>query len=105
MARSNFEFDCVGNLGTDPEMIEGGACRIFLITNDNYKDKEGAMQEISNAVNITVWGAQSTSCAEYLKKGRQVRVTGRVRFQKKDDKTYTNFEADRVTFLGGKKDA
>jgi len=108
---SDLTFQCIGNLGVDPEMIDIGgrpACRLFILSDNSYTDKEGTRQERTNAVNVTVFGKQAETCGEYLRKGRQVLVNGTIAIQKKDDKTYTNFEVGgagtRVKFLGKKED-
>lgn len=58
-------------------------------------------------VNITVWGKQAELCSKYLEKGRNVRVTGRVRnhsYEKDGVKVNTyGFDAEEIEFLGGRK--
>ena len=73
----------VGNLGTDPEMRytpSGQAVTNFSVaTNRRWTNNEGQMQEETVWFRVSVWGKQAESCNQYLSKGRQVFVEGRLR--------------------------
>lgn len=102
----------VGNLGRDPEvryLPSGQAKATFtLATSDSYTDRSGARQERTDWHNVVVWGKQAELCGQYLKKGRQVYVEGRIsnrQYEAKDGsgKRYiSEVVAQRVQFLGGR---
>ncbi len=105
----------VGNLGRDPEVryLPSGqtVAKFTLATSDSYNDRSGARQERTEWHNIVVWGKQAELCGQYLKKGRQVYVEGRIsnqQYEAKDGsgKRYrTEIIAQRVQFLGGRAGA
>lgn len=98
----------VGNLTRDPELtsLPSGqkVCKFGLATNRVWKDKEGAKQESVTYHNIVVWGRQGETSAQYLKKGQQVMVEGRIENRSWEDKTTgekkyrSEVIADRVQF-------
>jgi single-strand DNA-binding protein len=99
-----------GNLTRDPELrnTNGGTsvCNLRLAVNSRRKNASGEWVDKPNYFNITVWGAQGESCAEYLAKGRPVAVEGRLDFRERDTddghREYISIIADTVQFLGGK---
>jgi single-strand DNA-binding protein len=72
----------VGNLGGDPEMRytpSGQAVTNFsLAVNNNRVDEDGVVHESTTWFRISVWGKQAEVCNQYLSKGRQVLVEGRL---------------------------
>jgi single-strand DNA-binding protein len=72
----------VGNLGRDPEVRytpSGQAVANFtLATNEAWTDKAGQKQERTEWHRVVVWGKAAENCGEYLSKGRQVYVEGRL---------------------------
>ena len=98
----------VGNLTRDPEIttIPSGqkVCKFSVATNRVWKDKAGAKQESATFHNIVVWGKQAETSAQYLKKGQQVMIEGRIETRSWDDKSTgekkyrTEIIADRVQF-------
>jgi single-strand DNA-binding protein len=98
----------VGNLTRDPELaaIPSGqkVCKFSVATNRVWKDKNGAKQESTSYHNVVVWGRQAETSAQYLKKGQQVMIEGRIETRSWDDKTTgekkyrTEIIADRVQF-------
>jgi single-strand DNA-binding protein len=101
----------VGNLGQDPELrhTSGGAAvtTLSVATSRKWKDKSDKMQEETEWHKVTVWNKQGEACAEYLSKGKQVYVEGRIHTNKWEDKEgvtryTTEIIADNVKFLGGK---
>ena len=100
----------IGNLGRDPELRylpSGGPVVSFSIaTTDVFNDRNGARQERTDWHNIVVFGKQAEACSQYLKKGRQVYIEGRIstrQYEAKDGtgKRYrTEIVAQRVQFLG-----
>ena len=98
----------VGRLTRDPELKEGTTpVARFSVAIDRGKDKEGNDRG-ADFPNIVVFGKQAENCARYLEKGRQVAIQGRIQtgsYEKDGKKIYTtDVVADRVEFLGGKKD-
>ncbi len=100
----------LGNLGRDPEVRftqSGRAVANFPVaTTDTWFDQENGRQERTDWHNIVVWGKQAETCGQYLSKGRQVYVEGRIQTRSYDDrdgnKRYvTEIVAQRVQFLGG----
>lgn len=101
----------VGNLGRDPEVKftpSGRAVAKFsLAVSDSYSDRDGNKQERTEWVNVAVWGKQAEACGQYLAKGRQCYVEGRLQTRSYDDKEgnkryVTEVIANRVQFLGGR---
>ncbi len=100
----------IGNLGADPEVRftpSGQAVANFRIaTNESWTDKSGQKQERTEWHRIVVWGKTAELCGEYLKKGRQCFVEGRLQTRewtdKEGKKNYTTeVVAQNVQFLGG----
>jgi single-strand DNA-binding protein len=101
----------VGNLGANPEMryTQGGTAvaNIRLATSERWTDKSGQPQEATEWPRIVVWGKQAEICGQYLTKGRQIYVEGRIRTRQWQDqqgqKRYTTeIVAQRVQMLGGR---
>jgi single-strand DNA-binding protein len=101
----------VGNLGADPEvryMPSGDAItNIRLATTDSWKDKNGEKQERTEWHRVAFFGKLAEIAGEYLKKGSQVYVEGRIQTRKWQDKEgqdryTTEIVADRMQMLGGR---
>lgn len=101
----------VGNLGKDPEvryMLGGDAvANITLATTDSWKDKSGVKQEKTEWHRVSFFGRQAEVVGEYLRKGSQIYVEGRIQTRKWQDKEgqdryTTEIVADRMQMLGGK---
>jgi len=102
----------IGNLGRDPEtryMPDGGAItNISVATTDKWKDKNGEPQEKTEWHRVAFFGKLAEIAGEYLKKGSQVYVEGRLqtrKWQDKDghDKYTTEIVADRMQMLGSRQ--
>ncbi len=100
----------VGNLGRDSELryTPGGAAvaTLNLATTEVWNDKQGQKQEKTEWHRIVLWGKQAESLQEYLTKGKQIFVEGRLQTRQWDDKDgnkryTTEIKADRITLLGG----
>jgi single-strand DNA-binding protein len=100
----------IGNLGKDADLryTSGGApvasCRIA--TTERYNDREGNKREDTQWHDIVIWGKTAESIHEYLVKGKQIYVEGRLQTRKWTDKEgkdryNTEVRADRVVLLGG----
>lgn len=101
----------MGNLTRDPELryIQSGqaVCEFGLAMNRRWKAANGEQKEEVCFVDITVWGKQGESSAEYLKKGRPVFIEGRLQFdswqaQDGSKRSKLRVVADNVQFLGGR---
>ena len=87
----------IGNLGKDPEVryTPGGqaVANFTIATNENWTDKQGQKQERTEWHRIVVWGKTAELCGEYLSKGRQVYIEGRLQTRewqnKEGQKQYT----------------
>jgi single-strand DNA-binding protein len=103
----------IGRLGKDPEVRytpSGQAVANFSLATSESWTKDGQKQEKTEWHRIVVWGKQAEHCGEYLRKGREVHIEGRIQTREWDDKSgqkryTTEIIADRVTFLGGGRDS
>jgi single-strand DNA-binding protein len=112
MAASINRVILVGNLTRDPELRHTpsgtAVCGLRLAVNSRRKDPStGEWGEKPNYFDVTVWGNQGESCAQYLSKGRPVAVDGRLdwrEYEAKDGSKRQAVEiiADSVQFLGGR---
>ncbi len=102
----------IGNLGRDPEtryMPDGGAItNISVATTDVWKDKNGEKQEKTEWHRVAFFGKLAEIAGEYLKKGSQVYVEGRLQTRKWQDKEgvdkyTTEIVADRMQMLGSRQ--
>ena len=101
----------VGNLGKDPEvryMPSGEAiANITVATTDSWKDKQGEKQERTEWHRVSFFGKLAEIVGEYLKKGSQIYVEGRLQTRKWQDKEgqdryTTEIVADKMQMLGGR---
>lgn len=98
----------IGNLGRDPETRIVGSntvCNFSIACTEKWT-KDGQQHERTEWVRVQVWGRQADACAQYLKKGSQVYVEGRMQtreYEKNGEKRYaTEINASNVVFLGGR---
>ena len=104
----------VGNLGRDPELRStpsGQQVASFsLATNRKWKDRDGNRQEQTEWHNIVCWGRQAEIAGQYLTKGRQIFVEGRIQTQSWEDrqsgekKYRTEIVCDNFQMLGQRGD-
>jgi single-strand DNA-binding protein len=102
----------LGNLTRDPELRytpQGSAvCEFALALNYQYTNKQtGQKVEEVSFIDIVAWGKTGEICAEYLKKGRQVMVEGRLkqdRWEAQDGKKMSKVRvtAENVQFVGSR---
>ena len=103
----------IGNLGADPEMRytqNGQAVTNFNVATSRKWTQDGEQREETEWFSVVAWGKLAEVCAQYLAKGRQVYVEGRMqtRSWEGDDgvKRYrTELVAQEVKFLGGPRDS
>ncbi len=112
MARGINKVILVGNLGQDPEtryMPSGGAVtNITLATNESWKDKQtGEQKDRTEWHKVAMFNRLAEIAAEYLRKGSQVYVEGKLRTRKwqdrdGNDRYTTEVIADEMQMLGGR---
>lgn len=99
----------LGRLGKDPEVRStktGEAVANFSVaTSEKYTDKSGQKQEKTEWHRVVVWGKLAELCGQYLSKGKQAYIEGKLttrQWQDKDGKTQytTEIVAHTVQFLG-----
>lgn len=111
----------VGNLGNDPEMRYTGSgtavTNLNVATNRVYTGSDGNQVKETTWFRVSVWGKQAENCNQYLSKGSQVLVEGRMIpdpetgrphvFTRQDGSAGASFEvtANTVRFLSGRGEA
>ena len=114
MARGINKAILVGNLGRDPEIryTQGGAAiaNVTIATNESWKDKQtGEQQERTEWHRVVFFGRLAEIAGEYLKRGAQVYVEGRIQTRKWQDQNgqdryTTEIVANEMQMLGGRSD-
>lgn len=103
----------VGNLGRDPELkytTQGTAvCNFTMATNEKRKDKTGEMQDVTTWFRVTLWSRLAETASQYLTKGKQVYIEGRLRVDEWTDRDgkarYTlDVQATDLQFIGARGD-
>jgi len=105
----------VGNLTRDPELraTPGGTsvCSLRVAVNDRVKDPNtGEWGDKPNYFDVDVFGGQGERCAQYLARGRQVAVSGRLRWREWESqdgqkRQAVSIVADNVQFIGPRDSA
>ncbi|QSE95903.1 single-stranded DNA-binding protein [Fulvivirga lutea] len=102
----------IGRLGKDPEvktLTSGKSLTTFSIaTSDTYKNANGEKVEDTQWHNIVAWGKQSEIAGEYLKKGQEVAIEGKLIHRSYEtnsgEKKYvTEINLNELLMIGGKK--
>jgi len=103
----------IGNLGQKPELRQTNSnlavTRLSVATTENRKGPDGTWGKHTEWHNVTVFGKQAENCVQFLDKGRQVYVEGRLqtrKWQDKDgnDRRTTEVVASDVRFLSNRGD-
>ena len=103
----------VGNLGRDPELrytAQGTpVCSFSMATNERRKDRNGEMQDHTTWFRITLWNRLAETASQYLQKGKQVYIEGRLRVEEyidRDGKPRHSLEvfATDMQFIGTRGD-
>jgi single-strand DNA-binding protein len=98
----------VGNLGNAAELryTKSGTavCTVRMATTERYNDKEGNKKEATEWHSVVIWGKTAEALQQYLTKGKQIYVEGRLQTRKWTDKDgkdrySTEVRADRVVLL------
>ena len=104
----------IGRLGADPELKTVGqdqtVARMNLATSESWTDRNNQKQERTEWHRVVVWGRLADICGQYLTKGRQVYVEGRLQTRSWEDqqgqkKYTTEVVANTVQFLGSSQQA
>ena len=103
----------IGNVGKDPEIrhLQGGAAvaTITLATSERYRDRNGETREMTEWHTVIAWRQLAELAENYIRKGSQIYVEGRIRSRSWDDqngqKRYvTEIQADAIQLLGRRGD-
>jgi single-strand DNA-binding protein len=103
----------IGNLGRDPEVrhMEGGLVKASfpLATTETFRNKDGNKTEHTEWHNIVLWRKLAEIAGEFLKKGNQIYLEGKIRSRKYEDKDkitryITEIEGTNMTMLGTRRE-
>jgi single-strand DNA-binding protein len=101
----------LGRLGRDPELryTQGGqaVANFTVATNESWTNRDGERQERTEWHRIVAWGKQAEFCGNYLTKGRQVYIEGRIQTREWEDKEgekrrTTEIIAQTIQGVGGR---
>jgi single-strand DNA-binding protein len=113
MAGSVNKVILVGHLGADPEIryTQGGSpvANLRIATNESWTNKNGQKEERTEWHRVVAWSKLAELAGQYLTKGRQIFVEGRLQTRSWDDKEgnkryATEIVATNIQFLGGAAD-
>ncbi len=99
----------VGNLGSDPELrhTSGGTpvANMSLATSEGFKNREGQRETRTEWHRVVAFGKLAEICGQYLKKGKQIYIEGRIQTRSWEDqagnKRYTTeIVANQMVMLG-----
>jgi len=100
----------IGHLGRDPEMkytSQGQPVTSFSVASTRkYKTSAGEQREETEWFNVSAWGKLAETCNQYLTKGKQVYVEGRIKsrtYQAQNGETRVSLDVScsEIQFLGG----
>ena len=102
----------IGNLGMNPEIkiLESGKklAKFSIATNESYKNAKGEKIEDTQWHNLIVWGKTANIVEQYLQKGNEVAIEGKLSHRSYDDKEgnkryITEIVVNELLMLGGTK--
>ncbi|MCH7823956.1 MAG: single-stranded DNA-binding protein [Acidobacteria bacterium] len=113
MARGVNKVILIGNLGKDPEIRytqNGTAVVNFSLATTDSWTKDGETNERTEWHNIVAWARLAEICNQYLQKGKQVYIEGRIQTRKWEDRDgntryTTEVVAQNMQMLGGRGDS
>ena len=98
----------IGNLGKDPEIMQGcEGVKFSIATTEKWKDKNGEKQEKTQWHNVVAFGElKKNLITTYLQKGSKVFIEGSIEYNKKETdgevKHYTSIKMEKIVFLDKK---
>lgn len=101
----------LGNLGADPEIrytpSQQAVCNLRLATGERRKNPDGQWVDHTEWHRVVTWGKTAENCAQYLAKGKQVFVEGKIQTKKWQDQEgkdryTTEIVAFSVQFIGSR---
>lgn len=107
----------IGTLGANPDFrvlnANGGnksVATVSIATNESFKDSQGNLKEITEWHRLVFWGRLAEIAHQYLTKGAQVYVEGKIRTRSYEDKngqkkSITEIQVMDLQMLGGKSDS
>ena len=104
----------VGNLGSDPQIRytpqQTAVANFSLATTERFTNKNGEKESRTEWHRIVAWARLAEICSEYLKKGKQVYIEGRIQTRQWEDKdgnkrSSTEIVATNMVMLGRASDA
>ncbi len=106
----------IGTLGANPDfrvIANGGnksVATVSIATNESFKDSQGNLKEITEWHRLVFWGRLAEIAHQYLTKGAQVYVEGKIRTRSYEDKngqkkTVTEIQVTDLQMLGGKENS
>ena len=114
MARSVNKVILIGHLGDDPELrqTQGGTavCNMSIATDESYVDRDGNEVDQTEWHDIVAWEGLAETCAQYLSKGSQIHVEGKLQTSQwtdrdGNDRYSTEIKARNVMFLDGNRNS
>ena len=114
MSRGLNKVMIIGNLGRDPEMRytpSGRPVTTFtLATSRSWNSADGERHSETEWFNVVAWGNLAERCKQYLTKGQQVYIEGRLQTRRWDDKegvkhTMVEIAATEMLMLGERREA
>lgn len=114
MARGLNKVQIIGRLGRDPEMRyteQGSAVTNFSVaTGGKWTDRNGNERDDTEWFRVVAWDKLAETCNQYLTKGKEVYIEGRIKTRKYTDRdgierTVTEVVANNMLMLGGKGDS
>ena len=99
----------IGNLGMDPEikLLENGKklARFTLATSESFKNSDGKQIKETQWHQVVAWGGSATIAEKFLKKGREVALSGRLTHRSYEDKNgntryFTEIVVNDIVLLG-----
>lgn len=103
----------IGNVGNAPEVreLQGGKmmARFSVATNESYKNATGETVKNTSWHNVVAWGNTAKYISQYVEKGKQVAIEGKLTNRSFEDKNgdkrfVTEIVLNEVLLLGGRKD-
>lgn len=98
----------IARLTRDPELRDAGGTPVvnLRVAYNTRRKVDGEWTEIGNFINVTVFGRQAESVSQYLEKGREVGIDGRLEVRQYEHegqkRESAEIIADNVRFIGGK---